>query len=62
MMRESWTVCRAIAAWITWCSRKAQEISAFKAEKIDGHRVQRIQIIYNCIGAVELPSKQEKTA
>ncbi|MEG2526926.1 MAG: DUF4368 domain-containing protein [Oscillospiraceae bacterium] len=51
-----------MAAWITWCSRKAQEISAFKAEKIDGHRVQRIQIIYNCIGAVELPSKQEKTA
>ncbi|MEG0681760.1 MAG: DUF4368 domain-containing protein [Eubacterium sp.] len=34
----------------------------FKAERIDGHRVQRIQIIYNCIGAVELPSKQEKTA
>lgn len=32
----------------------------FKAEKVDGHRTQRIQIIYNCIGAVELPKKHEK--
>lgn len=39
-----------------------EKIIVFKAEKIDGHRVQRIQIIYNCIGAVELPSKHEKTA
>lgn len=39
-----------------------EKIIVFKAEKIDGHRTQRIQIIYNCIGAVELPSKQEKTA
>lgn len=39
-----------------------EKIIVFKTEKIDGHRVQRIQIIYNCIGAVELPSKQEKTA
>lgn len=37
-----------------------EKIIVFKAEKIDGHRVQRIQIIYNCIGAVELPSKHEK--
>ncbi len=39
-----------------------EKIIIFKAEKVDGHRTQRIQIIYNCIGAVELPSKQEKTA
>ena len=39
-----------------------EKIIVFKAEKIDGHRTQRIQIVYNCIGAVELPSKQEKTA
>lgn len=39
-----------------------EKIIVFKTEKIDGHRTQRIQIIYNCIGAVELPSKQEKTA
>ena len=39
-----------------------EKIIVFKAEKIDSHRTQRIQIIYNCIGAVELPSKQEKTA
>lgn len=39
-----------------------EKIVVFKAEKINGHRTQRIQIIYNCIGAVELPSKYEKTA
>ena len=31
------------------------KIIVFKAEKVDGHRVQRMQIIYNCIGAVEIP-------
>ena len=39
-----------------------EKIIVFKAEKVDGHRVQRIQIIYNCIGAVEIPSKHEKAA
>lgn len=39
-----------------------EKIIVFKAKKVDGHRVQRIQIIYNCIGAVEIPSKHEKTA
>lgn len=39
-----------------------EKIIVFKAEKVDGHRVQRIQIIYNCIGAVEIPSKHKKTA
>jgi len=38
------------------------KIIVFKAEKVDGHRTQRIQIYYNCIGAVELPIKDEKTA
>ncbi len=39
-----------------------EKIIVFKAEKVDGRRQQRIQIIYNCIGAVELPTKDEKTA
>jgi len=38
------------------------KIIVFKAEKANGLRTQRIQIYYNCIGAVELPSRQEKTA
>src|SRR5690606_13874696 len=28
----------------------------FKAEKVDGRRIQRIQIFYNCIGAIDLPN------
>lgn len=39
-----------------------EKIIVYKAEKVDGHRTQRIQIIYNCIGAVALPDKHEKTA
>lgn len=39
-----------------------ERIIVYKAEKVDGHRVQRIQIVYNCIGVVELPQKHEKTA
>ena len=31
------------------------KIIVFKAEKVDGHRTQRIQIFYNCIGAIDLP-------
>ncbi|MGI6566931.1 MAG: DUF4368 domain-containing protein [Limnochordia bacterium] len=27
-----------------------------KAEKIDGRRTQRIQVFYNCIGAIDLPN------
>lgn len=37
-------------------------IIVYKAEKVDGIRTQRIQIIYNCIGAVSIPSLDEKTA
>lgn len=32
------------------------KIIVFKAEKVDGHRTQRIQIFYNCIGAIDLPN------
>ncbi|MFZ2540096.1 MAG: DUF4368 domain-containing protein [Oscillospiraceae bacterium] len=32
------------------------KIIVFKAEKTDGHRTQKIQIYYNCIGAVKLPN------
>ena len=31
------------------------KIIVFKAEKVDGRRTQRIQIFYNCIGAIDLP-------
>jgi hypothetical protein len=39
-----------------------EKIIVLKAEKVNGVRTQRIQIIYNCIGAVELPETHEKTA
>lgn len=35
-----------------------ERINVFQAEKVDGHRQQRIQIIYNCIGAVVLPDAE----
>lgn len=38
------------------------KIIVHSAEKIDGVRTQHIQIIYNCIGAVEIPKLDEKTA
>lgn len=38
------------------------KIIVYKAEKINGVRTQRIQIIYNCIGAVQFPKLGEKTA
>lgn len=37
-------------------------IIVYKAESLNGRREQHIQIVYNCIGAVELPSRHEKTA
>ena len=41
-----------------------EKVYVYKAEKVDGHRVQRIKIIYNCIGAFALPdaATDEKTA
>lgn len=35
-----------------------ERINVFQAEKVDGHRQLRIQIIYNCIGAVDLPDAE----
>ena len=35
-----------------------ERINVFQAEKVDGHRQQHIQIIYNCIGAVDLPDAE----
>lgn len=37
-----------------------ERIIVFQAEKVDGHRQQRIQIVYNYIGALDIPSKTEK--
>ncbi len=41
-----------------------EKVYVYKAEKIDGHRIQRIKIIYNCIGEFALPdtTTNEKTA
>ncbi len=39
-----------------------EKIIVYKAEKVDGVRTQRIQIIYNCIGAIDFPKMDEKTA
>ena len=36
-----------------------KKIIVFKAEKVDGYRQQRIQMIYNAIGAVEIPNEKE---
>lgn len=41
-----------------------EKVYVYKAEKVDGHRVQRIRIVYNCIGEFTLPdaAEDEKTA
>ena len=41
-----------------------EKVYVYKAEKVDGHRVQRIRIVYNCIGEFTLPdaTTNEKTA
>ncbi len=44
-----------------------EKIYVYKAERIDGRRVQRIKIVYNCIGEFDPPvststAKQEKSA
>ena len=39
-----------------------EKIIVYKAEKVDGVRTQRIRIIYNCIGAIDFPKMDEKTA
>jgi len=37
-------------------------IIVYKSESVNGRRKQRIRIIYNCIGAVDIPKNLEKTA
>ena len=37
-------------------------IIVFKTEKVNRRRMQRIQIIYNCIGEINIPEEDEKTA
>lgn len=37
-------------------------IIVHKAETVNGHRQQRIEIIYNCVGVVEIQARHEKTA
>lgn len=44
-----------------------EKIEVYKAERVGGRRVQRIKIVYNCIGEFDPPvststSKQEKSA
>jgi len=39
-----------------------EKILVYKAEKVDGHRVQRIKIIYNGIGEIPTTPINEKTA
>lgn len=41
-----------------------EKIMVYKAERIDGRRVQRIRIVWNCIGEFmpPMPQKEEKTA
>ena len=38
------------------------KIMVFKAEKVDGKRQQKIRIYYNCIGAIDIPKMESKTA
>ncbi len=37
-------------------------IIVFKTEKVNERRIQRIRIIYNCIGEINIPEEDEKTA
>ena len=38
------------------------KVIVYKAEKVNGQRIQQILIYYNCIGAIKIPSEEEKTA
>ncbi|HHX72117.1 MAG TPA: DUF4368 domain-containing protein [Clostridiales bacterium] len=37
-----------------------EKIYVYKAERIDGRRVQRIKIVYNCIGELDPPVSTSK--
>ncbi|MFY9426944.1 MAG: DUF4368 domain-containing protein [Caldicoprobacterales bacterium] len=43
-------------------SEFVDKIIVFKAEKINGKRQQKIRIYYNCIGAIDIPNTESKTA
>lgn len=36
-----------------------EKIIVFQPEKVDGHHQQKIQIIYNCIGALDIPTEKK---
>jgi predicted ribosome quality control (RQC) complex YloA/Tae2 family protein len=38
------------------------KVIVFNAEKVNGRRQQKIQIVYNCIGTIDLMQQNEKTA
>nr|DAS30103.1 MAG TPA: protein of unknown function (DUF4368) [Caudoviricetes sp.] len=38
-----------------------EKVIVYQTEKVYGHRQQKIEIIYNCIGAVKIP-ESKKTA
>ena len=36
-----------------------EKIIVYKAERVDGHRVQKIKIIWNCIGGFQTPTSHQ---
>ena len=36
-----------------------EKIIVYKAERVDGHRVQKIKIIWNCIGEFQTPTSHQ---
>lgn len=36
-----------------------EKIIVYKAERVDGHRVQKIKIIWNCIGKFQTPTSHQ---
>ncbi len=62
---RKYTDIKELIAEIIW--EFVEKIYVYKAEHIDSRRVQRIKIVYNCIGEFDPPvststTKQEKSA
>ena len=38
------------------------KVIVYNAEKVNGHKQQKVQIVYNCIGTIDLLQQKEKTA
>ena len=36
-----------------------EKMIVYKAERVDGHRVQKIKIIWNCIGEFQTPTSHQ---